>query len=69
MRVTARRKAVTRLLEHAGVSERRALGLVGLHRSVRHYDRQRDDSALRERLKPLAGTRPRWGYRRLQRGG
>src|SRR5258706_6821296 len=29
--VTARREAVTRVLEHAGVSERRALGLVRLH--------------------------------------
>lgn len=65
MTATARREAVTRLLEHAGVSERRALGLVGLHRSVRHYEPQRDDAALRERLKTLAGTRPRWGYRRL----
>jgi hypothetical protein len=44
--VTARREAVTRLLEHAGVSERRALSLVRLHRSVRHYRRQRDDGAL-----------------------
>lgn len=65
MTATARREAVTRLLEHAGVSERRALGLVGLHRSVRHYQRQRDDGALRERLRSLAGKRPRWGYRRL----
>ena len=65
MTVTARREAVTRVLQHAGVSERRALGLVGLHRSVRHYERQRDDGELRERLKTLAGTRPRWGYRRL----
>jgi len=63
--VTARREAVTRLLEHAGVSERRALGLVRLHRSVRHYQRRRDDGALRERLRALAAARPRWGYRRL----
>lgn len=65
MTVTARRGAVTQLLEHAGVSERRALGLVGMHRSVWHYDRRRDDGALRERLRTLAGIRPRWGYRRL----
>jgi putative transposase len=63
--VTARREAVTRLRGHAGVSERRALGLVRLHRSVRHYQRQRDDGALRERLRTLAAARPRWGYRRL----
>lgn len=65
MTVTARREAVTRLLEHAGVSERRALGLVRLHRSVRHYRCRRDDGALRERLRNLAAARPRWGYRRL----
>ena len=65
MTVTARREAVTRLLEHAGVSERRALGLVRLHRSVRHYQRRRDDGALREQLRALAAARPRWGYRRL----
>jgi putative transposase len=63
--VAARREAVTRVLEHAGVSERRALGLVRLHRSVRHYRRRRDDGALRERLRALAAARPRWGYRRL----
>ncbi len=65
MTVTARREAVTRLLEHAGVSERRALRLIGVHRTVWRYERQRDDRELRERLKSLAGTRPRWGYRRL----
>ena len=64
MTVTARREAVTRVLEHAGVSERRALGLVRLHRSVRHYRRRREDGALRERLRALAAARPRWGYRR-----
>jgi putative transposase len=63
--VTARREAVTRLLEHAGVSERRTLRLIGVHRTVWRYERQRDDRELRERLKSLAGTRPRWGYRRL----
>jgi len=63
--VTARREAVTRVLEHAGVSERRALGLVRLHRSVWRYRRRRDDRALRERLRVLAAARPRWGYRRL----
>ena len=65
MTVPARREAVTRLIEQAGVSERRALRLVRLHRSVRHYRRQRDDGALRERLRTLAAARPRWGYRRL----
>ncbi len=64
MTVTARREAVTRVLEHGGVSERRALGLVRLHRSVRHYRRRRDDGSLRERLRALAAARPRWGYRR-----
>ena len=65
MTVTARREAVTRLLEQAGVSERRALRLIGVHRTVWRYERQRDDRELRDRLKTLAGARPRWGYRRL----
>ena len=65
MTVSARREAVTRVLEHKGVSERRALRLVGLGRSVRHYKRKRQDGVLREQLRSLAASRPRWGYRRL----
>jgi putative transposase len=47
-------------------SERRACALVGMKRSsCRYQRRRRDDEALRERLKELAGERRRFGYRRL----
>ena len=37
-----------------------------LQRSTRYYRRRKDsDAALRARVKELAGTRPRYGYRRL----
>ncbi len=40
--------------------------LLVLHRSVcRYKSRQKDDRALRMRLKELAYSRPRYGYRRL----
>lgn len=47
-------------------SERRACRLAGVGRSVCRYQaRRRDDPALRERLRELAGERRRFGYRRL----
>ena len=47
-------------------SERRACGLAGVGRSsCRYQARRRDDPALRERLRELAGERRRFGYRRL----
>ena len=52
--------------EEAGLSERHACGLMGMHRgSWRYRRRQRNDAALRARLRELAGERPRFGYRRL----
>jgi putative transposase len=48
------------------VSERRACGLIGIHRSTMRYrPRARGDDALRERLGVLARERSRFGYRRL----
>ncbi len=48
------------------MSERHACGLIGMHRgSWRYRPRERDDAALRTRLRELAGERPRFGYRRL----
>lgn len=49
------------------MSARRACRLVRLSRSRWHYVPQRParDEALRERLKTLASTRPRFGYKRL----
>ena len=47
-------------------SERRACQLMGIGRSSCRYEaRRRDDQALRERLRELAGERRRFGYRRL----
>ena len=52
--------------ERFGVSERRACGLIGIHRStVRKQPRGRDDDAVRQRLAELARERSRFGYRRL----
>lgn len=51
---------------HFGLSQRRACGLVGLHRCSFRYQRKRqDDVVVRERLKQLARRHPRWGYRFL----
>lgn len=49
-----------------GFSERRAFQLVGLDRSTLQYHKKTGaDAVLRERLKAMAGERPRFGYRRL----
>jgi len=62
----AEREAVRVVREEAGLSERHACGLVGMHRgSWRYRPRERDDAALRARLRELAGERPRFRYRRL----
>lgn len=48
------------------MSERRACGLVGLHRSVARYRaKDRDDGAVRVRLRDLAHEYRRYGYLRL----
>ena len=48
------------------VSERRACGALGFPRSSQRYQSIRDDrAALRIRLRDLAATRVRYGYRRL----
>jgi putative transposase len=62
----ARRRAVQQLREEYGVSERRACLVVGAGRStVRYRGRDREDAALRRRLRELAAERRRFGYRRL----
>ena len=54
------------MVEHHGLSERRACGLCSLHRSTKRYRHRRDpDTVLRERLRALAAAYPRYGYRRL----
>jgi putative transposase len=57
---------VNRLIEHHGLSQRRACRLVGIDHSIwRYQPRRADDSALRQRLRELAQERRRFGYRRL----
>ena len=52
--------------EERPVSERRACGLMEIGRaSVRYQRRERNDDALRARMRELAAKRPRFGYRRL----
>ncbi len=52
--------------EEAGFSERHACGLIGMHRgSWRYHCRERNEEALRARLRELPAERPRFGYRRL----
>ena len=49
-----------------GLSQRRACGLVGITRWSNRYGSRRDpQEELRQRLRELAGRRPRYGYRRL----
>lgn len=49
-----------------GLSERKSCKLVCLARSTRRYVRRRlEDQLLKEKLRELAGKRPRFGYRRL----
>jgi putative transposase len=50
-----------------GTSERRACQVLGCHRKTyRSRSRAKDQTALRIRLRELAGVRVRYGYRRLQ---
>ena len=61
-----RRQAVVVMRSEAAVSERRACGLMGMHRATCRYRRRRsEDPRLRERLRELAAERRRFGYRRL----
>ena len=62
----AEREAVRVVRAETGLSERHACGLIGMHRgSWRYRRRERNEAALRARLRDLAAERPRFGYRRL----
>lgn len=67
MTPTAQRAAVGYLQKTYPISERRACRLAGAHRAMVRYRRRikPDEAGIRERLRLLAGQRPRWGYRRL----
>jgi len=61
-----KRLAVDFLTTGLQVSERRACHLIRIARSTQRYQSQaRDDTALRIRLRDLAASRVRYGYRRL----
>jgi putative transposase len=62
----ARREVVRYTMTTHEFSQRRACGLIGMNRSSFAYASQkRADTSTRERLRELAGQRPRYGYRRL----
>ena len=62
----AEREAVRVVREEVRFSERHACGLIGMHRgSWRYRPRERDQAALRARLRELGAQRVRFGYRRL----
>jgi putative transposase len=48
------------------ISERRACSLMGLSRTVLHYQAKPENETLRQRLVDLSGDRRRFGYRRLR---
>ena len=62
-----RKQAVVVMRSEVAVSERRACGLMELVRATYRYrSRRPEDGRLRTRLRELAETRRRFGYRRLQ---
>ncbi len=66
MKPAARRRVARHWREQSGLSQDRACGLLGMHRStLRYRPRESRDGELRERLRALAAERPRFGYRRL----
>jgi transposase InsO family protein len=62
----AQRAAIAHLQASFGLSERRACSLIGADRgTIRYRTCRPDDAALLGRLRELAQTRRRFGYRRL----
>jgi putative transposase len=60
------RQAVAHLVDHHGVSQRRACRTIEVPRSsMRYQSRRPADAGLRQKLKELANERRRFGYRRL----
>jgi putative transposase len=61
-----RRELVREVRRTHRLSERRACGLLGITRWTNRYQSRRDpQTVLRMRLRELAGSRTRYGYRRL----
>lgn len=62
----AKRDAVAHARAHHGLSAHRACSLIGINRRVARYrPSPADDTALRQRLRELAGERRRFSCRRL----
>ena len=62
-----RREVVLVMQVEVELSQRRACGLMELYRATYRYRRRRcEDPGLRVRLRELAESRRRFGYRRLQ---
>jgi putative transposase len=61
-----KRQIVQYLIDRYGVGARRACGCVRLHRSAWYYRSYRDpQTVLRQRIRDLAQSRVRFGYRRI----
>jgi putative transposase len=61
-----KREMVNYLMGRYGVGNRQACRCVRLHRSMYYYRTRMDPlTALRQRVRELANTRVRFGYRRL----
>lgn len=66
MKPASRRELVKHLQVVWGVSMRRACAIVGGSRSSLFYRHKRDTQAiLRQRIREIAETRVKWGYRRI----
>jgi len=66
LRPDHRRQLVNHLLTAWDVSERRGCGVLCVHRSLYRYQSQADDQALlRMRIREIAFTRVRYGYKRI----
>ncbi len=66
MKVPQRREQVRYLTSHYDVSARRACHLSGLSESVYYYRPKRDEQmALRQRIRDIARSRVRYGYKRI----
>src|SRR3546814_14342500 len=64
-RPAARREAALRLVAEHGFSQRRACRLIEVDPKTVRREATADAQAVRQRLRELAGERPRFGYRRL----
>lgn len=66
MTARERRRVVGKLQAARGISERRAIRWTGFPRAtVRYRSTRPPQEELQERIRVLAGERPRWGYRRI----